>query len=355
MDKSITKLSNFKCINILRRDLVKFSKYPEYHNDIKKLLNCLHKSKGRSGRGLNVREIANLLNKDRRTISTWFWKLGLPIKRSGPIKVGELVEIPAKPYLIKKGNLKIRKFPFVANPDLLWICGFVLAEGSHSSGTLEVGNTNLKFISILNNIFKKYGPTSISYDSIENQRKLNTTFVKYTKDVTASKANYFRIRLYNSAFSRMIKNEFSSINKDTVSFALSKAKWAKHFIAGLWDADGWIFWKTYKRKRFGREGKEFSISIGIAQKENKYSKWLIQGLRFCLERLFGIKTRLIKETIKSTIVKKEKKYYCSGKSIGLVIATKKEKTKWLKIFRNYLRHKEKINKSNTLLKLIENE
>ena len=156
MDKLIAGLPNSECVNILRKDLVKFSRYPAYYNDIKKLLDSLHKSKEKDGQGLNITEIANLFEKDRRTISTWFWKFGLNIKRSGPIKVGELVRVGTKSYVTKEGNYKIRKIPFVANPDLLWICGFSLGEGTHSSGTLEVGNTNFKFLPILNNIFKNY-------------------------------------------------------------------------------------------------------------------------------------------------------------------------------------------------------
>lgn len=356
MDKLIAGLPKSECVNILRKDLVKFSRYPAYYNDIKKLLDSLHKSKEKGGRGLNITEIANLFRKDRKTISTWFWKFGLNIKRSGPIKIGGLVVVRTKPYITKEGNYKIRKIPFVANPDLLWICGFSLGEGTHSSGTLEVGNTNFKFLPILNNIFKKYGSTSVFYDSLQNKRKFGTTLVTYNKsDVPKSDSNYFRIRLYNSAFSRMIKNEFSPINKDTVRFALSKDKWAKYFIAGLWDADGWIFWKIYARKRLNWRWNEFTIRIGISQKENKYSEWLIQKLGLCLKRLFGIKTRLTRGNIKSTIIKKGKRYCCSGKSIGLVITTKKDKIKWLKIFRDYLRHEDRIKKANILLKLIDDK
>lgn len=238
MNKSIAGLLNSESINILRKDLVKFSKYPEYHDDIKKILDYLHKSKEKGGQGLNIREISNLFKKDRKTISTWFWKFGLNIKWSGPIKIGELVAIQTKPYITKEGNYKISKIPFISTHDLLWICGFSLAEGSHCSGTLEVGNTNFKLLPVLDNIFKKYGSTSVFYDSLDNKRKLSTTSVEYNKtNVPKSESNFFRIRLYNSAFSRMIKNEFSPINKDTVRFALSKDKRAKYFIAGLWDAD----------------------------------------------------------------------------------------------------------------------
>ena len=352
MDKSIAELSNSECINILSKDLVKFSKYPTNYIDIKKLLDYLHGNKEKGGRGLNITEIANLFRKDRRTISTWFWKLGLNIKNSGPIKIGELVEFQTNPYITKEDNYKIRKIPFVANPDLLWACGFSLGEGAHSSGTLEVGNTNFKFLPALNNIFKKYGSTSVFYDSLHNECKIGTTFANYNKNVPKSESNYFRVRLYNSAFGRMIKNEFSPINKDTVRFAFSKDKWAKCFIAGLWNADGWIFWKTYKRKRLKWRWNELSVQIGISQKENEYSKWLIQELRFCLERLFGIRTRFIKGNINSTIIKKGEKYYCSGKSIGLVTTTKKDKIKWLRIFKNHLKHEDKIKKANTLLKIM---
>ena len=324
--------------------------YRDFEN-LKNIFDFLHKSKDEGGMEMSVRQISEVLNKDRRTASTWFRKAGLKIRTGTPIEMGLLVDEPSSSFTENINGIKIKKIPFVSNKNLLWLLGFSLGEGSFSSGTLEIGNKNFSLLPILKKLLSKYGSISIHYDNVlsgiidGSPYELNTTYVK---DVPRENANYFRIKLYNSAFARMIKNEFSSINKDIIKFVVSNKKLMKPFLAGFWDADGFISSSFYlKRKR-----KEFNIRIGIVQKDSVETRRFIDAIKYKLEFLFDIKSRIINKKCKRIFFNNNKKYVYEKSRIDLVISRHKDAVKWLTEFKDFLRNSEKIKNSYKILSLV---
>lgn len=321
-------------------------------NELKKTLEFLYRPVESGGLGRSITEISRLIGKDRRTVSTWFRKMGIPVRSNLPVRIGVLTDKPHSPYYGKIGENKVLKIPFVATEELLWVLGFALADGSValSARTLEIGNSEFRLLPILKNVLSKYGSTSVMYDHVSAQylSTRKTTVVRYKKNVSFDLANYFRIRLYNAAFCRMIKNEFQPVNTRTIEFAFSEEKWAKPFLAGLWDADGWVFWKRYKRRN--SDQKELTIRIGIAQ-ESSSSEWFINRLKDALMSLFGIETREIKYVVKSSIDKNGKEYHTDSYMKGLVVNTHASVSKWIKTFKDFLKHPKKIQKIDELIKM----
>jgi hypothetical protein len=323
--------------------------YKEFE-ELRNFFSFLHKDKDEGGIGVSITQMSKTFNKDRRTISTWFRKSGLIIRTDVPVRLGVLTDEQLQPFTESIDGVKFKKIPFAANRDMLWVLGFSLGEGSFSSGTLVVGNRNFSLLPILKKILSNYGSISIHYDNLYSKTLRNSNYdmeVEYVKDVPKKFANYFRIKLYNSAFSRMIKNEFTRINKDTISFALSSKENIKSFLAGFWDADGYITSSFYlKRKR-----KELNLRIGFKQKDCAESRWLTESIKRALKLHFNIESRIVERKEKRTIFKNGETYIYDGSSIGLVIGRHKDARKWVIEFKDFLKDSEKLNSSYKILNL----
>lgn len=321
------------------------------YEKLKEVLDFLHTPIRNGGAGMTVTEVSKLIGKDRRTLATWFRRIGLRIRSHIPLKMGVLVNEPFTTYLDEVNGNRVRKIPFIATEELLWLLGFALADGSTlpHGRKLEIGNTEFGLLPILKKALSKYGRISVAYDSLFSRYypTQKTTTVEYKKNVPPDSANYFRINLYNAAFCRLIKNEFQSINPETIESAFSEERWARAFLAGLWDADGWVFWNQYKRRDSNRE--ELTVRIGIAQKSS-VSKYLINKVRSTLTN-WGIGTRETRNTVKSWIIKNGKKYHSNSHMSGLVVANFGAASRWVRIFNGSLRHPEKIRRVNELVQM----
>lgn len=335
-----------KQITFLKQKNVKLFRYKN-SSELKEFLFRLYDKK--KGYGLTIKEIAHILNKDRRIISKWFYMLNIRII-NGCLLFGKLTNKYDKPHI----KSFIKYIPYIPKEDLLWVCGFAIGEGSSNVGTLEIGNNEFKFIPILKKVLSRYGKINILYDKItnkydRNKRELSTV---YLKNVIEKNSNYFRIRLFSSAFSRMIKNEVEGYNKDTIKTALKRKETALPFIAGLWDGEGWIFWKDYNRKNGYNE---LVINIGISQKNGLDGKFLMLNVEKCINNTFGLKTIPLNSIVESTFIKNNKKYHHKINVIGFKVSSKKDMIKWVDYFVPYMKHPKKIlNAKRLLVRLNEN-
>jgi hypothetical protein len=193
----------------------------------------------------NITEIEQILGVPDSTLGYWFNRLKIPFSRNhitnntiaGNKNSLEIEEKAGVPY--KKNTIEI-------TPELAYVIGFTLGDGSVQKFMIEVFNKDEKLRGTLFEFLKPYG-------SITEERRPN---------------GLWRLRLSSVLIAGLIKNK-DGIRKDTIDYILKKGELAKKFIAAFWDAEGSVLkQKKYFHVYLYNSNKYLLETIGSFLKSN---------------------------------------------------------------------------------------
>lgn len=162
----------------------------------------------------DITEIERITGIPDSTLLYWFKKLNIPITRRHianitlPASTESVIVVDLGEGAKKISTIKI-------TPELAYLIGFVLGDGSVQRYMVEVFNKDKKLRAHLFEFLKSYG--SITEDERAN--------------------GLWRLRLSSVKVANLIKNE-NGIRKDTLNYIFNNNELAKKFIAALWDAEG---------------------------------------------------------------------------------------------------------------------
>ncbi len=162
----------------------------------------------------SIKEIEIITGIPDSTLQYWFKELKILFVRnhitniSFPGKMNSQIVIKNQLSTNKVSTIKI-------TPELAYVIGFALGDGSIQKYQVELFNQDRKLKSNLFKYLKNYGTIT------ENERD----------------DGLWRLRLSNGKIANLIKNE-KDIRKDTIDYIFKSRDLAKKFIAAFWDAEG---------------------------------------------------------------------------------------------------------------------
>ena len=162
-------------------------------------------------------EIEKITGIPDSTLERWFNVLDIPFNAFHC----SIVSIPSnknKEYFQEDITGKVSKIVEIKiTPELVYLIGFTLGDGSVQKYMVEVFNKDRKLREHLFGFLKQYG--TITEEEREN--------------------GLWRLRLSSARIANLIKNDYG-IRKDTIDYIFNNEELAKQFIAAFWDAEGTV-------------------------------------------------------------------------------------------------------------------
>lgn len=212
-----------------------------------------------------ITEIEKITGIPDSSLGYWFAKLDIPFTRhhaktiayaGNKDETGAVVTVENKVYEIV--TIKI-------TPELAYVIGFALGDGSISQYMVEVFNKDRKLREPLFEFLKPYG-------TISEEERIN---------------GLWRLRLSNGRIANLIKDS-EGIRYDTLDYIFKNDDLARRFIAGFWDAEGTVrkqnkynYYNIYvynSKEYLLKRIEEFFTKKGI--KCSKLSKEPPKGIRY---------------------------------------------------------------------------
>ena len=251
----------------------------------------------------SITEIETITGIPNSTLSHWFNRLGIPFVRNHITNYSVAGNFNSS--VIMQNGLKTKKISSIAiTPELAYIIGFSLGDGTIEKHSIDVFNKDLRLKKHLLKIMKPFG----------------TITQKKRKD------DLWTLRLSSVKISSLIKKN-KKVCKGTIDYIFSKEELAKKFIAAFWDAEGSVL----KRKNT----------------KNYHDVLLSNSDKYLLLK---IKKFIEKNGIKTTIIsckENRKNHTLAGRPIN----SKKKMYKlrvskfsfldWIKLVGQYLKHSKK--------------
>jgi len=166
-------------------------------------------------------EIETITGIPDSTLSCWFSELELPLCRAHISNYSIPGDLDSE-IVIKKGSTTKKIQTVKITPELAYLIGFALGDGSVQKYMVEVFNKDRKLREPLFEILKQYGP--ITEDERED--------------------GLWRLRLSSGKIANLIRDN-KEIRKDTIDYIFNDDLLAKKFIAGFWDAEGSVWFGRY--------------------------------------------------------------------------------------------------------------
>ncbi len=164
----------------------------------------------------SITEIETITGIPDSTLERWFKELNIPSFRNHIINRAIPGDEDTEMIIIK--GMRAQKISSVKiTPELAYVIGFALGDGTVERFSFDVFNKDLKLKENLLKFLKPYG--SITE---KNRNDKLWTF-----------------RLSNVKIANLIKDE-NGIRQDTLDYIFSNDKLAKSFIAAFWDAEGTV-------------------------------------------------------------------------------------------------------------------
>ena|SRR3989344_38696 len=256
-------------------------------------------------------EIETITSIPDSTLGYWLKKLNIPTVRRHITNYS----IPGdsnSEIVVTKNNITKKVSMVEVTPELAYLIGFTLGDGSVQKFMIEVFNKDKILKEILYKILKPYGT------------------------ITEEERDYglWRLRLSSVKIANLIKED-NKLRKDTIDYIFSNDKLARKFIAAFWDAEGSV-WYTHL-------------------KPNYYHIYLFNSDRYLLGKIKdflenkGIKFSL---SIKNPIYRKTKdgRIIKSKKIVERISIPKSPSIKWAEEIGIHMNHS---NKSNNVKKLLQ--
>ena len=161
-----------------------------------------------------ITEIETITGIPDSTLAYWFEQLKILFIRHR-IKSKAFHGNEDSEIVVSKDGITFKAVTIKITPELAYIIGFTLGDGSIQQYMIEVFNKDRKLREVLFEYLKPYG-------TITEEERLN---------------GLWRLRLSNGIIANLIKDK-DGIRKDTIDYIFSKDELAKKFIAAFWDAEG---------------------------------------------------------------------------------------------------------------------
>ena len=178
-------------------------------NKLKKFISSMYPEQ-------SIPEIEKITGIPDSTLERWFVQLGLPKSRRHFTNASIPGNFDAE--IVLTGVKTAQKFSVInITPELAYLVGFVLGDGSIQKFMVEAFNKDRKLREHLLEIMKPYGSVT------ETERD----------------DGLWKLRLSSVKLTNLIKDE-KGIRQDTLDYIFEDAELAKKFIAAFWDAEGSI-------------------------------------------------------------------------------------------------------------------
>lgn len=204
------------------------------------------------------------------TLSNWFIHLGIARERWHSEIISQAGNRDSE-IIVRDGEKVKRKYIVEMTPDLAYLIGFCLGDGSIQKYTVEVFNKDTELREYLYSILKNYGPIG---------------------DRGVRDYGLWVLRLNSVRITNLIKNG-KEINKKTIDYIFNRRTLARSFVAAFWDAEG----------RVAPQSKHFAIYLYNTNKylidkvgeflTNQKIEYSIHS-RFDPERQYTLKGRVVK-------------------------------------------------------------
>lgn len=204
------------------------------------------------------------------TLTNWFRHLGIPRERWHTEIISQVGNKDSEIIVRQGGKIK-RKYTVEMTPDLAYLIGFCLGDGSTQKYTVEIFNKDAELRKHLYSIIRNYGPIG---------------------DKGVRTYGLWVLRLNSIRIANLIKIE-KEINKKTIDYIFKRKKFARTFIAAFWDAEGRVAWQgKYAHIYLYNTNKYLIDTIGSFLKSQKID-YSIHS-RFDSEREYTLKGRIVK-------------------------------------------------------------
>jgi len=260
-----------------------------------------------------ITEIEDITGIPDSTLGHWFELLDIPSIRSHIKNISIPGSINAETVITKEG-VTLKVVTIDITPELAYVIGFTLGDGSVQQYMIEVFNKDSELKEVLFNYLKPYG-------TIKEEEREN---------------GLWRLRLSNGRIANIIKNN-TGIRKDTLDYIFNNDKLTKQFIAAFWDAEGSVL----------KQSKYFHVYL-----YNSNRDLLHRVSRFLQSK--KIKHSII--TVSGPSIKERTYYYkgkpiISKKDIFRIGIPKSDVTKWANEIGLHLKHSKK---KEMVKKMLEN-
>jgi len=284
--------------------------------------------------GLSMERIARELGKDYRTVNRWIRVLGIkPRPNTNPFHLSKLVPYKwmEETKLDVINGKSVRLTSIYPTNDLSYLIGFAIGDGWIGNMTIELCNTEFGLLNpllfLMNRIRARYGgKVGLQYREF-----------KTGKNVARKEAYSFRIWLSNSNLARLIKQE-NQLKYETLDFLMSAKP--RHFLAGLWDADGCVSYFIRER---------LCVEVKLTQSEDNLE--LLRRIAKSLNR-FGISTTCRLSDKKHDLHEFYGQFCPLNKNVYTLHVLKESVQDWVEIVGQKMLHPKKVEKINHLRRLL---
>ncbi|MBI2655631.1 hypothetical protein HYX06_04380 [Candidatus Woesearchaeota archaeon] len=164
----------------------------------------------------SITEIETITGISDSTLQHWFNKLKIPTIRNHIITKSFPSNVNSK-IIVSKDGITYNSATIRITPELAYVIGFALGDGSIQRYRVEVFNKDKNLRKVLFSHLKSYG--HISEEEREN--------------------GLWRLRLSNGRIANLIKHN-NEIRTDTLDYIFNNDELARQFIAAFWDAEGTV-------------------------------------------------------------------------------------------------------------------
>jgi len=257
-----------------------------------------------------ITEIETITGIPHSTLEYWFNKLKIPFIRNH-IRTKSFPSNLDSEIVVTKDAITYRSTTIKITPELAYIIGFTLGDGSVQQYMVEVFNKDRNLRKIIWNYLKPYG-------TITREER---------------KDGLWRLRLSSRRIANLIKNE-NQIREDTINYIFNNNILARNFIAAFWDAEG-------------------SVNLG---KHNYYHIYLYNSNSYLLGKIYNfLKSKNIKFSI-SNLKSRTNLYLLNGmvvtpkKMVQRISIPKSSCLVWVNEIGKYMNHTKKKQVINEIIK-----
>lgn len=260
----------------------------------------------------SVTEIEIITGIPDSTLGFWLKKLNMPSIRHHVVSRA----FPGKSeseMIVSQGGLTYIAATIKMTPELAYLIGFVLGDGSVQQYMIEAFNKDRNLREVIFKYMKPYG-------TITKEERPN---------------GLWRLRLSNGRIANLIKDK-NGIREDTLDYIFSNDELAGNFIAAFWDAEGSVLPRKYG-----------------------YCVYLYNSNSFLLDRIYNyLKSNNIKFSILN-LKQRTDIYFINDrritprKLIQRISIFKSSYTKWINQIGRYMNHTNKKKIINDIMKIME--
>jgi len=163
-----------------------------------------------------IKEIEDMIKVPDSTLARWFSRFEINTEERWHIEAFSTAGDENNEELVRNGNKIKKHFTVKITPDLAYLIGFSLGDGSLQKYTVEVFNKDVDLYHHLHQLLSLFGKIE------EKKLRSNGLWV---------------LRLNSVKISNLVKKN-KQIDKSTIDYIFRRKELAKKFIAAFWDAEG---------------------------------------------------------------------------------------------------------------------